>query len=107
VGAGKRGIEGLGGRSPPRRLAREGVVGDAFLRRHGGLGIFDPHSLSKQPNLVQSAYFIGAFFVVLSAVLALWAGWLHGYDVLDEEEVWRLLTEDWGDDSEARKEVRI
>jgi len=78
----------------------------ALLALAAALGIFDPDSLLKQPNLVQGAFFVGAFFVVLSAVLALWAGWLHGYDVLDEEEVWRLLIDDWGDDSDdARGKV--
>lgn len=71
------------------------------------VGIFNPATVSKQPVLLGLAFLVGAALILISAVLAVWAGWLHGYDVLDEKEVRRLVTDpDWGDSSvDARGKV--
>jgi hypothetical protein len=62
------------------------------------IGIFNPASLSKQPIVLAGAFVIGALLILLSAVLAVWAGWLHAYDVLRRTQVLRLVTDpDWGD----------
>lgn len=43
-------------------------------------------------------FLFGALLILVSAVLAVWAGWLHAYDVLDRKQVRRLVTDpDWGD----------
>jgi hypothetical protein len=41
-----------------------------------------------------------------SAVLALFAGWLHGYQVLDSDGVTKLLTRHW-DESEVMARSRV
>jgi hypothetical protein len=71
------------------------------------VGIFDPASISKQSIWLEVAFLVGALLILISAVLAVWAGWLHDYDVLDEKEARRLVTDpDWGDTSvDARGKV--
>jgi hypothetical protein len=62
------------------------------------IGIFNPASLSKQPIVLGGAFLLGALLILVSAVLAIWAGWLHAYDVLHHTQVRRLVTDpDWGD----------
>jgi hypothetical protein len=62
------------------------------------IGIFDPASLSKQPIVLGGVFLLGALLILVSAVLAIWAGWLHAYDVLHRTQVRRLVTDpDWGD----------
>jgi hypothetical protein len=63
------------------------------------VGLFDPASLSKQrPVALGSVFLAGALLILVSAVLAVWAGWLHDYDVLDRKQVLWLVTDpDWGD----------
>lgn len=43
---------------------------------------------------------------MMSAVLALFAGWLHGYQVLDYDDVTKLLTQRW-DESEVTARSRL
>jgi hypothetical protein len=70
----------------------------AFVGLAVAVGIFNPASLSQQAALLRGGFVLGAVLVMISAVVALWAGWLHGYQVLDEEQVRRLVTDpDWGD----------
>ena len=47
------------------------------------IGIFNPASLSKQPSALGGVFLLGALLILVSAVLALVAAWLHEYDVLD------------------------
>jgi hypothetical protein len=63
------------------------------------VGIFDPVSLSKQrPAVLGGVFLLGAVLILVSAVLAIWAGWLHGYKVADIEDVDKLLSADhWGE----------
>jgi uncharacterized membrane protein YcjF (UPF0283 family) len=63
------------------------------------IGIFDPASLSKQrPAVLGWAFLVGALLILVSAVLAMWAGWLRPYDVLARQRVRQLLSDpDWGD----------
>lgn len=62
------------------------------------VGIFDPASISKQPIALQGVFVLAASFVLLSAVLAVWAGWLHGYKVADIDDLDKLLSADhWGE----------
>lgn len=62
------------------------------------IGIFDPAGLSKQPAVLGVVFLLGALLLLVSAVIALLAGWLHEYAVLDRKQVRRLVTDpDWGD----------
>jgi protein-S-isoprenylcysteine O-methyltransferase Ste14 len=83
------------------------VTSAAFVGLAVAVGIFDPASLSKQAALLRGGFVLGSVLVMVSAIVALWAGWLHGYKVLDEEDVRRLVTDpDWGDTSvDARGKV--
>ena len=71
------------------------------------IGIFNPASLSKQPSALGGVFLLGALLILVSAVLALVAAWLHEYDVLDRGQVRRLVTDpDWGDTPvDARSKV--
>ena len=62
------------------------------------VGIFDPGSLSDQPAVLRVGFTAGATSVMISAVLAVWAGWLHGYEVQDDDTLRRIVNDpDWGD----------
>lgn len=70
----------------------------AFVGLAVAVGIFDPASLSDQPAVLRVGFALGAISVMISAVVAAWAGWLHGYQVLDDDQVRRLVSDpDWGD----------
>lgn len=70
----------------------------AFVGLAVAVGIFDPGSLSDQPAVLRGGFALGATLVMISAVVAVWAGWLHGYEVLDDDQVRRLVSDpDWGD----------
>lgn len=74
------------------------VTSAAFVGLAVAVGIFDPASLSTQAVLLRAGFALSAALVMTSAVVALLAGWLHGYEVLDEQDVRRLVTDpDWGD----------
>jgi hypothetical protein len=70
----------------------------ALLGLAAAIGIFDPASLSKQPIALAGIFVVGALLILVSAVLAMAAGWLHGYKVADIEDVDKLLSADhWGE----------
>jgi hypothetical protein len=86
--------ERLDARATATIMASAALVGLAVA-----VGIFDPASLSKQrPVLLGGVFLLGSCLILVSAVLALWAGWLHGYKVADIEDVDKLLSADhWGE----------
>ena len=55
------------------------------------VGIFDPISFSEQTTALRRAFLLGAAVTLISALRALWAGWLQGYKVADSEDVDELL----------------
>lgn len=70
------------------------------------VGIFDPDSIADGPRWLRWGFLLGAGFTMASAVLALFAGWLHGYQVLDSDGVTKLLTRHW-DESEVMARSRV
>jgi hypothetical protein len=69
----------------------------AFVGLIAAVGLFAPSTLLAHPGALRRAFLTAAVLTTLSALLALWAGWLHRYDVLEAGDVRRLLIDDWAD----------
>ena len=88
----RRRRERLDARSNATLVASAGLVGLITA-----LGVLDPISLQQQSLTVRQGFVLATGSIMVSAVLALLGAWAHGYKVLSEDEIPRMLGECWGE----------
>jgi hypothetical protein len=69
----------------------------AFVGLIAAVGLLGHDVLVGQPGPLQRTFLVAAVLTAMSALFAVWARWLHSYEVLDANQIRRLLTDDWRD----------
>lgn len=75
------------------------VTSGALVTLATTLGILDPVSIRTQPAVLRSTFVVATALIMVSVVVALVGGWLHGYEVLGSAGLRRMVTSSWKEGS--------
>ena len=89
-----------------RRRHRLDTRGGAVLATSAGLvglaaalGLLGPIAEEDQAVAIRVGYLVAGVVIMAAAIAALIGGWLHSYKVLDANDIYQLLRENWEESS--------